>query len=383
MIRCGICALLSCSLLFVSGCARSDDTPPIGSAITDLLHGDTEESWNTLSLFPAFGSEYADEEEPLEALLEALAAHLEDEGFTNVNISNQYSYTYTPEDREEGIATQTLVATISLTPSDEDTFFVNLTFQWDPDAEQLTYLSWYCSKDGYSHDGASLSVDHIFSDDVLQGSEDMLAGCGIEDEGKFLYYYENKVLRLRGSFWNLSVLANAVEEEDGFYYIEEDGGAYIFDMEEVPEVYPDSLGGLPVTHIGLNYGSSYDYLGIPGTVRKITGACLVPVTIFPESVEEINTMTFVQPDLTGTFFVFNPDVKLTLLYALDSYEKSGFEPDITIYCRSEEAFEELTEHFPDITVKNIDDYLDELTDKEAAILDEVAEGDYSDIEDLF
>ena len=141
---------------------------------------------------------------------------------------------------------------------------------------------------------------------------------------------------MESSGWGeLMVMDNAVKEEKGFYYIEKEGGAYIFDAEALPEIYPDSLGGLPVTEIQLVYGSGSfcDYLGLPGTVRRVTGVSNVPITIFPKSVEEISAMTFAFPNLTGTFFVFNPEVKLTQLYLLEVYEKAGNSPCITIYCR--------------------------------------------------
>ena len=380
VMRVGICFVLLCSLGFMSGCSDSEDTSQTDAGISDLLPGKKEEGGRPGKQFSILGSEYAEKEDPLEALLEAEAAHLEDVGFADVTITDQTSDTYIP-DEEEGSTVQLLQGQLTMTSPEGEAVDLTLSFQWNLDTEQLIHLFWA------SFSGGSFSADHILSEDVLLGSEELLSAFDIQDEEKYLYFHENKVLRLmESSGWGeLMVMDNAVKEEKGFYYIEKEGGAYIFDAEALPEIYPDSLGGLPVTEIQLVYGSGSfcDYLGLPGTVRRVTGVSNVPITIFPKSVEEISAMTFAFPNLTGTFFVFNPEVKLTQLYLLEVYEKAGNSPCITIYCQSEEAFQELTDRFPGITVRSIDDYRGELSEEEVDILDAAAEGDYTDIDEIF
>ena len=67
---------------------------------------------------------------------------------------------------------------------------LTLSFQWNLDTEQLIHLFWA------SFSGGSFSADHILSEDVLLGSEELLSAFDMQDEEKYLYFHENKVLRL-------------------------------------------------------------------------------------------------------------------------------------------------------------------------------------------
>lgn len=381
-----LCTALACSFLLISGCSRSEGSAPIGTAITDMLNGKAGENWSPANIFPALGREYAGEDNPPEALFNAVLNHLKNEGFTDISVNSSTSDASSADESETEY--QYFTGSASMSSPDGESFIGSFNFQWDVDMEQFSSLLWLFKPAHSEELPYKEFTDTLFSDDVLPGIEDLTAKLNIQDDNS-RYFYENKYILIQDGLAKLSVLPYPVSEEDGFYYMITGEEISVFDTAEVPEVYPDKLGGLPVTSVTLNNSSAYSYLGFSASTKEVTGACNVPVLIIPESVEKISSFVFLNYGSNDrTYFIFNPDAELTDLNLIESYSESEY-LDIrgTIYCESPDAFRVFDDRFANIEVRSIDEYrenfLKDHTEEEYAMFEAMAKGDYSGADKLF
>lgn len=372
--------------MLISGCSRSEGSAPVGTAITDMLNGKAGENWSPANIFPALGREYAGEDNPPEALFYAVLDHLKNEGFTDISVNSSTSDASSADESETEY--QYFTGSASMSSPDGESFIGSFNFQWDVDMEQFSSLLWLFKPAHSEELPYKEFTDTLFSDDVLPGIEDLTAKLNIQDDNS-RYFYENKYILIQDGLAKLSVLPYPVSEEDGFYYMITGEEISVFDTAEVPEVYPDKLGGLPVTSVTLNNSSAYSYLGFSASTKEVTGACNVPVLIIPESVEKISSFVFLNYGSNDrTYFIFNPDAELTDLNLIESYSESEY-LDIrgTIYCESPDAFRVFDDRFANIEVRSIDEYrenfLKDHTEEEYAMFEAMAKGDYSGADKLF
>ena len=86
ILRFSLCTVLICSLIFVTGCSRNDDNLIFRGGISDLIQGSSESGGGLSSLFSSLGAEYAEESDPLNAILDAVIVQFEANGYTDVKI---------------------------------------------------------------------------------------------------------------------------------------------------------------------------------------------------------------------------------------------------------------------------------------------------------
>lgn len=375
ILRFSLCTVLICSLIFITGCSRNDDNLIFRGGISDLIHGSSESGGGLNSLFSSLGAEYAEESDPLNAILDAVIVQFEANGYTDVKISSQQ--TAAAHNFIWGYDIYSLTSQISMKHSDSDSG-LQLILGWNPETGMLCNVSWAII-DGYIDTDELLDI--LFSDSVLDGGSQIINNL-TNNPG----FYENKFMYTTTISGNLTIEPGPVLQDDNYIYTDLGGEAALLWINGgLPPILPVELGSLPVTHISIAGDiTPSNYLGIPEGVRSVSGVGASSVLIFPSTVEDIDWSLFYYPGIEAVF-VFNPDATLHYPENLNFVPEGFFyAPAVRVFTDSE-SVGRIAEFLPDIEVLTVDNlyagFSEDMPGKEY-MLEALENGDYTYIDEI-
>lgn len=331
------------------------------------------------------GGNYASEENPARAAFENISKAVEEkitaEGYTCEIVP--------PEGLQAGY--------FEISKDGEDTEHVNISIRWNEEREEISYMSCDVS------DKVDIA-DIVFSEEGIAGMDDLMAelneqplitysGENLVGDSctKEIRMFENKILEKTAAEVSLTNFEGNVHEENGYCYAEEKDGAYLFLMQDLPKVIPETLGGLPVIRVGLNaMNSEHKYLAFPKSVREVIGPgyLKVPMVILPSTVERVSAWFFMFTD--SGFLVFNPDIEVMDLESLDTLPEEVLNSewhDTMIIANENPGLRELTDRMNELRLITMEEFRAKMqefdTENEAYMFDELGEGNYTHADYLF
>ena len=168
---------------------------------------------------------------------------------------------------------------------------------------------------------------YLFSNTVLPGLEDAvsiaLKGTLVEENewfnSSYIYtesYNESDEYAHAQCRW----LPGALKLEGEHLYDVQNDSVTIYQSHRIPEVYPESIAGYPVTRINVRFQVHpfHPFIAFPSTVTHVSGTVVNSVFLFPESIEVVPASTFL--GTRGAYF-FNDDVEIYVTEIQDKYLK--------------------------------------------------------------